>query len=48
MRIRGLLVNVARADGYNWKSSRSRGDSGPGACELIWVEELQVERKVYR
>lgn len=48
VRVRGLLVNAAREDGYTWNSSRSRKDSGPGACELIWVEELQVGRKVYR
>ena len=48
VRIKGLLVNAARADGYTWNSSRSRGDSGPGACELIWVEEAQVEGRVYR
>lgn len=48
VRIRGLLVNASRQNGYTWKSSRSRKDSGPGACELIWVEELQVGRKVYR
>jgi hypothetical protein len=48
VRIRGLLVNVTRGDGYHWNSSRSRRDSGPGACELIWVEELQAGRKLYR
>jgi hypothetical protein len=48
VRIRGLLVNVSRENGYTWNSSRSRVDSGPGACELIWVEELQVGRKLYR
>lgn len=48
VRIRGLLVDVAAADGYSWRSSLSREDEGPGACELIWVEELQVRSRVYR
>jgi hypothetical protein len=48
VRVSGLLVNASMADGYNWKSSLSRTDSGPGACELVWVEELQIGRKVYR
>jgi hypothetical protein len=48
VRVRGLLVNVLREDGFNWKSSTTRQDDGPGACELIWVEEIQIGRDVYR
>jgi len=48
VRVSGLLVYASMADGYNWKSSLSRTDSGPGACELVWVEELQIGEKVYR
>lgn len=48
VRLRGLLVDAARTDGFTWKSSTSRNDDGPGACELVWVEEAQIEGKVYR
>jgi len=48
VRVRGLLVNAKRDDGFYWNSSLSREDDGPGACELVWVEEIQVGREVYR
>ena len=48
VRIRGLLVNASTEQGFTWKSSTSRKDSGPGACELVWVEEVQIGGKVYR
>ena len=48
VRVRGLLVNAKREDGFYWKTSLPREDEGPGACELVWVEEIQIGRKVYR
>ena len=36
--LRGQLVEVSRPGGPNWRSSLSRTDSGPGACETVWVE----------
>lgn len=48
VRIRGLLVNARREDGFTWNSSTTRQDEGPGACELVWVEEIQIGRDVYR
>jgi hypothetical protein len=48
VRVRGLLVDASTEEGFRWQSSTSRKDSGPGACELVWVEEIQVGRKVYR
>lgn len=39
----GRLVNVhSMDDDWRWKTSTRRNDSGAGACELIWVEHLQV------
>lgn len=39
----GSLVNVAsNNDGWRWKSSQTRNDTGNGSCELIWVESLQI------
>jgi hypothetical protein len=38
----GYLVEVAAPDGWRWRSSLSRSDTGSGACEVVWVEELNV------
>ena len=40
--IRGYLVQVEGSGGWTWKSSLSRTDTGNGACELVWVEDLTV------
>jgi len=40
--IKGYLVEVTGKDGFRWKSSLTRDDSGGGACELIWVESLEA------
>jgi hypothetical protein len=36
----GLLVEVT-AGGWKWTSSLTREDSGPGACEVMWVEWMR-------
>lgn len=41
--LRGWLVDASAPDGWHWRSSRTREDSGAGACELFWVEEVEVE-----
>jgi hypothetical protein len=38
VRLRGYLVAVTADDGWQWRSSLSRTDTGSGACELFWVE----------
>lgn len=48
VRIRGLLVDVVAENGMTWKTSKTRKDTGPGACELVYVEEIQVGDRVYR
>lgn len=40
----GYLINIRGADGWNWKSSLSRTDTGNGACELLWVEQMNIRR----
>lgn len=42
IRLSGQLVRIDGDDGYHWVSSLSREDTGDGACELIWVEQLTV------
>jgi hypothetical protein len=38
----GYLVEADRADGYRWISSLTRTDTGPGACELVWIEHFTI------
>jgi len=40
--MRGSLVNVTGPNGYYWNTSLSRQDTGNGACELFYVEEVDV------
>lgn len=39
----GYLVNVKHSDGWSWRSSLRRDDSGNGSCELMWVTDFTVE-----
>jgi len=39
----GYLIEAKWPDGYRWVSSLTRSDSGPGACELVWVEHFSIE-----
>jgi hypothetical protein len=36
----GFLVEVDRPNGWSWRSSLTRTDTGPGACEVVWVERV--------
>jgi hypothetical protein len=40
--IKGYLIEANASDGWNWRSSLSREDTGDGACELVWADELRV------
>lgn len=40
--MKGFLVEITTTDGWRWKSSMKRDDTGGGSCELFWVEELTV------
>mgnify|MGYP001203114784 CR=1 FL=1 len=44
IRLKGKLVAISRSDGWRWKSSLTRKDSGGGACEVIYVESFEIER----
>ena len=37
VRIDGWLVEATAADGWRWRSSLTREDSGGGACEVVYV-----------
>jgi hypothetical protein len=42
VRFSGLLVEAQRADGWRWRSSLTRDDTGGGACEVVWLERLEL------
>ena len=42
VRFEGLLVNVYGPQGFHWPTSTVRHDTGAGACEIVWVERLEV------
>jgi hypothetical protein len=41
--IKGELVEVKAPDGWHWKSSLTRNDTGQGACELVYVKEILIK-----
>ena len=40
--LRGQLVDAVRPDGFAWRSSLTREDTGAGACELVYVESAAL------
>ena len=40
--LRGYLVEAVGPDGWRWRSSLSRTDTGGHACELVLVESMTV------
>jgi hypothetical protein len=42
VRIDGWLVEAHRGDGFTWRSSLTRNDTGAGACELIFVNSVEI------
>jgi len=41
--LKGWLIEARGKDGFRWRSSLSRADSGAGACELVLVEEAGLD-----
>jgi hypothetical protein len=41
--VSGYLVDVRGANGFTWKTSLSRSDTGDGSCEVVWVESLETD-----
>jgi hypothetical protein len=38
----GFLVNAVRDDGAYINTSLTRSDTGPGACEVLLVEQVEA------
>jgi hypothetical protein len=45
--IQGYLVSIIGIN-YQWNSSLTRNDTGNGACELVYVENLVINNREYR
>lgn len=41
--IEGQLIEATQPNGWRWRSSLTRSDSGAGACEVVWVESIAAE-----
>ena len=42
VRLTGYLVDVQGPGGFRWRTSLTREDTGDGACELMWIERVEV------
>lgn len=42
VRLAGFLVHVDRADGWRWRTSLTRDDTGAGACEIVLVSRVDI------
>ena len=40
--LEGFLVDATRPGGWHWNTSMTRSDTGAGACELVYVESLDI------
>jgi len=45
VRLRGMLVDVDHPSGWRWRTSLSRGDTGGGSCEIVYLEEIEIEAR---
>ncbi len=43
VRLAGWLIEARAGDGWKWRSSLTRGDTGSGACELVLVERVDLD-----
>lgn len=48
VRLEGDLVDIVGPDGFEWKTSLTRTDVGPGACETMYVRAVTVGERLYR
>jgi len=43
VRLQGMLVDVDHPSGWRWRTSLSRGDTGGGSCEIVYLEDIEIE-----
>jgi hypothetical protein len=42
VRLGGFLIQASAPDGWHWRSSLTRSDTGAGACEVVFVNRISV------
>lgn len=42
--LEGFLVEIAGPNGFQWRSSLTRNDTGGGSCEVLWVTRVERHR----
>jgi hypothetical protein len=42
--LEGYLVDISDANGYHWRSSLTRDDTGAHACEVLWVTAVSARQ----
>ena len=42
VQLSGYLVKIESPDGWQWRSSLSRKDTGNGSCEIIYVKDFRI------
>jgi hypothetical protein len=45
LRLQGLLVDVDHPSGWRWRTSLSRDDTGGGSCEIVYLQEIEIETR---
>jgi len=48
VRLEGDLVDIDGPDGFVWRTSLTRTDTGPGACETLYVRAITIGTHRYR
>ena len=48
IQLTGQLVDVESADGFFWRTSMTREDTGAGACEILYTTHLDVLPDPYK
>jgi len=46
VQLNGYLVDVDAESGWKWRTSLSREDTGNGACEIVYVEDILIEARI--
>jgi hypothetical protein len=43
VRLSGILVDIDHPSGWHWRTSIRRDDTGNGSCEIVYLEEIEIE-----
>jgi hypothetical protein len=43
VRLQGKLVDIDHPSGWHWRTSLRRDDTGGGSCEIMYLEDIEIE-----